>query len=376
MRKSLLSLGLIGLGLPLKTLAETPNVAVDIAPLHSLVSQVMDGVATPELIITSGASPHHYSLRPSQARALSESDIVFWMGEELTPWLEKAIDNVASSSKKVGMLNLAVTTTYPFREGTTFEEHAHHDSEESEHGHRDEPHADDHAEHSKTNEEHEAHHGGLIDRFLSLFSSGHHDHEDDHHEEHEHEHEDENDEEHADHEAHHHDGVDPHAWLDPENAKQWVTEIARVLSEQDPENAPTYQANASSAIVALDQLIEQTQAEVSKLGDLRFVVFHDAYQYFERRFDIAAAGSISLGDAEDPSPARITEIRNTVQTLDVTCVFAEPQFNEGLVKNIFADSAVTRIGVMDPLGADIATGKAHYSGLILGMSASLADCIK
>ncbi|KZY69104.1 zinc transporter, partial [Oleiphilus sp. HI0065] len=279
---------------------------------------------------------------------LSESDIVFWMGEELTPWLEKAIDNVASSSKKVGMLDLAVTTTYPFREGTTFEEHAHHDSEESEHGHHDEPHADDHAEHSKTNEEHEAHHGGLIDRFLSLFSSGHHDHEDDHHDEHE----DEHDEEHADHEAHLHDGVDPHAWLDPENAKQWVTEISRVLSEQDPENATTYQANASTAIVALDQLIEQTQAEVSKLGDLRFVVFHDAYQYFERRFDIAAAGSISLGDAEDPSPARITEIRNTVQTLGVTCVFAEPQFNEGLVKNIFADSAVTRIGVMDPLGAD------------------------
>ena len=296
-------------------LQAAPSVVVDIAPLHSLVSQVMEDVAKPKLIIPAEASPHQYTLRPSEAKALSDADVVFWISEDLTPWLEKALENLAGSAEKVEMLSLDRTTTYAFREGATFESHAHHDEEEHE------------------GEKHD---------------------EEEHHDDHE--------------------GVDPHAWLDPENAKVWVKVISETLSKQDPENAAIYSRNAETATASLDALIAATQTQIDTLDQPKFIVFHDAYQYFEKRFGISAAGSISLGDAEDPSPARIQRIRETIQKLGVSCVFTEPQFNPGMVKNVFADTGVSTIGVMDPLGAEIATGSGHYSALIQAMVSSVSEC--
>ena len=366
MRRKIFAYALLGLGLPLNSLADAPKVAVDIAPLHSLVSQVMQGVGEPDLIIPADASPHHYYLKPSQAKALSESDIVFWMGEALTPWLEKTLDNVAASARKVAFLDLPVTTTYPFREGATFEKHMHDKHE----GH--DEHAD-HEKHETHTDEHHAHEPGLFDRFLSLFSVDDHGH----HEDETHEHADSHHDADAhkdEHDAHDHDGVDPHAWLDPENAKQWVSEIASRLSELDAGNATTYQGNAQHTIAKLDQVIANTRQSIDAMGEIKFIVFHDAYQYFEQRFGISAAGSISLSDSAAPSPARIAEIRETVKRLGVTCVFTEPQFNEGLVRNVFEDSAVSAIGVMDPLGAKLEPGLSHYDELLRGMATSLTIC--
>ncbi len=352
MRKTFAASLILGLGLSFNTAADAPAVAVDIAPLHSLVSQVMKGVGEPDLLIPAEASPHQYTLRPSQAQALSRAQVVFWVGEELTPWLEKATDNIAESAEKVGVLKLATTSTHDYREGATFEKHAHHDehdehkAEHDDHGSHD--HHDDHDEHKAEHDDHDSH---------------------DHHDDHD-KHKDEDDHHHH----HAHEGVDPHAWLDPANAKAWIKEIRNVLAKHDPENAKMYEENATKALMALDQLIEETQARISRLGELKFIVFHDAYQYFEKRFGISAAGSISLGDAEDPSPARIAEIRETVVKLGVNCVFTEPQYNPGLVHNVFEGTSVTTIGVMDPLGSSIEPGQQHYSRLIEGMVKSLSGC--
>jgi zinc transport system substrate-binding protein len=377
MHKKIIASSLLSFGLSMNAMANPPSVAVDIAPLHSLVSQVMDGVGQPDLIIPAEASPHSYSMRPSQAKALAKADLVFWIGEELTPWLNKALANVANSAEKVALLDNDITNTYQFRDGVTFEKHVH---DEEHHGHAEHEHHDDHHEHKKhghqdahnENEEHghhEAHdehehhdHGpGLIDRFLALFGSDEHDHEKSHHDKHdEHEHD--------------HEGVDPHAWLDPVNAKAWITEIKNKLAKQDPSNAEKYEQNATKAIASLDQLIKTADTQVKALGDLKFVVFHDAYQYFEKRFDISAAGSISLGDAEDPSPLRVQEIKNTVAKLGVNCVFVEPQYDPGLVNSVFEGSNVIAIGVMDPLGSAIQPGNEHYEKLIQGMVNSLGQC--
>lgn len=380
MRKKLVVNTLLGLGVSANAFAEAPSVAVDIAPLHSLVSQVMAGVDQPDLLIPAEASPHSYNLRPSQAKALADAQVVFWMGEQLTPWLEKAMNNVADSAQKIGMLDLEATTTYAFREGATFEGHAHHDEEDhDEHagGHEEHDDHDHHEEHAGGHEEHHDHDHkpGLLDRFLSLFGShDHHDEHEDHgHDEHK-EHKDEHG--HDEHEEHHHDheGVDPHAWLDPANAKAWLKEIERVLSEQDPANAEVYASNAKNAIASMDELIGETQTQITNLGELKFIVFHDAYQYFEKRFGISAAGSISLGDAEDPSPARVKEIQETVQKLGVSCTFAEPQYDQGIVRNVFEGSSITSISVMDPLGASIKPSTGHYAQLIKGMTKSLSAC--
>lgn len=352
MRTKFLLSTLFSLSLPF-TAQAAPKVAVDIAPLHSLVSQVMEGVAEPSLIIPAEASPHHYTLRPSQARALSDAKIVFWVGENFTPWLEKAMDNVANSAVKVSMLDVDETTLYEFRQGVTFDVHE-HDKHEDHEGHEQHDDHEGHAHHD--DHEGHAHHDD---------HEGHEQHDD--HEGHAH---------HDDHEGHAHHGIDPHAWLDPKNAKVWINKIEAVLSKQDPANQALYRANAKKSLAKLDILIISTSHRVEKLGDIRFIVFHDAYQYFEKRFAIIAAGSISLSDAQTPSPARIKEIRETVKQLGVTCVFTEPQFNSGMVNNVFEGTSVSAIAVMDPLGSHIQIGPELYNTLIDNMTSSLQACKK
>jgi len=356
MRHKLLASAIFSLSLPISA-QSAPSVSVDIAPLHSLVSQVMEGVAKPDLLIPAEASPHQYTLRPSQAKALSDAKVVFWMGESLTPWLEKAMANIAGSAQKIEMLDLDGTISYEFREGATFESHkdeehkeeGHHDGEHD--AHKEKTHHDEHDYHEEAHhDEHDAHK------------------EDIHHDEHDAHKED------IHHGKHAHHGKDPHAWLDPENAKFWINKIKNILSKQDPANASAYSRNAAQATAKLDKLIQSTGISIDALGELRFIVFHDAYQYFEKRFNISAAGAISLGDAEDPSPARIKEIRDTVKKLAVTCVFSEPQFNPGLVKSVFEGTNVSTIAVMDPLGAGIATGSGHYQTLIKEMVNSFTKC--
>ncbi|WED25770.1 zinc ABC transporter substrate-binding protein [Vibrio sp. DW001] len=304
--------------------AQVPKVAVDIAPLHSLVTQVMGEVGKPELLIRPEASPHEYALRPSEAKALSEADIVFWIGEGLTPWLEKPLTSLAGSAIQIEMTESKDTTLYDFREGATFEGHEEH----KEHG-------------DKHDHDHEQHH------------------------------EEESDE--AEH-HHHHEGHDPHAWLDPKNAAVWVNTILEALVDADPEHAQAYQDNAKATIARLSQLTTDIEKQANDLKGIKFIVFHDAYQYFEQRFNLTATGAISLSDASDPSPARVKEIRQTVKDLGVSCVFTEPQYNPKLVNTVFEGSTVTTIGTMDPIGADIAIGSDQYTSLLIAMINSLKQC--
>ena len=317
--------------LPLAAAANPPKVAVDIAPVHSLVARVMDGVGTPDLIIQPGVSPHSNTLKPSAAEALSLADVVFWIGEGLTPWLESPLTVLASSADKVELLEVPGTTIHDYREGATFESHEHHDDE----------HHDDEGEHKQQHAE-EEHHA-------------------------------ENREEHHD-DEHEHGEHDPHAWLDPENAKTWLQVISAELSRLDAANASIYQRNAETAITELDTLITSIREQANSLNDIKFIVFHDAYQYFEQRFGLIASGAISMGDASDPSPARVKKIQDTVSELGISCVFTEPQYNPEMVQAVFENTQVTTIGVMDPLGADIDTGKAHYPMLLEALIASLSQC--
>lgn len=311
--------------------AEAPKVVTDIAPVHSLVAQVMQGVGAPTMLIDPGASPHGYALRPSQARALSDADAVFWIGEALTPWMEQPMESLAAQAVSVELLELEATLKLEFRETATFEGHDHDEA----HGH------DDHDDHDK---------------------HGHDDH-DDHDDHDEHGHDD-----------HAHDGVDPHAWLDPVNAIVWTQAIADELSRLDPENAGAYAKNAAAGIEAIEALSAQLAQDLDAAHDLRFVVFHDAYHYFENRFGLAASGAISVGDAVDPSAARVAEVRDAVSETGVTCVFAEPQFNPGLIRAV-SESGV-KVAQIDPLGVGLDLGPDHYGQTMRKLSASILGCLE
>ena len=297
------------LGLTSAALAEVPRVAVDVAPVHSLVARVMQGVGTPALVVRPGASPHGYSMRPSEAAALEQADVVIWVGEALTPWLEGGIETLAARARVVELLEAEETRVLDLRDGVAFGA------------------AQDDAAHD-------------------------HDHDHDHHD---------------------HEGLDPHAWLDPENARRWLGLFAGELAALDPEHAAQYAENAATAEAEIDVLMGAIKAELAPVKGARFLVYHDAYQYFEVWSGLAASGAIALGDAADPGPARVAALRDMARTQDIACVFSEPQFDPKLVTRVFGD--VAGHGVLDPMASDHAPGPDLYPDLMWAMARALATCL-
>ncbi|MFU8778413.1 MAG: zinc ABC transporter substrate-binding protein [Roseovarius sp.] len=295
--------------------------------MQSLVARVMQGAGVPNVLVRLGASPHGYAMRPSEAAALEAAHLVFWMGEGLTPWLEGAIDALAGEAHVVELLGAAGSRVLPFREGVTFAEHADHgDAEKGHEGHAEE-------------------------------KAGH----DDHADAHDHDHD------------HAHDGADPHAWLDPANARAWLGLIAQELAERDPANAALYAANAAAGQAELTALAEEIVAQLDPVRERPFLVFHDAYQYFETAFDVTAAGAIALGDAAAPGPARIAALREMAEARGVTCVFSEPQFDPKLVETVFGDVATH--GVLDPMGSEVAMGPGLYPQMLRDMAGAMVACL-
>ena len=364
-------------------LADAPKVVADIAPVHSLVSRVMDGIGKPDLIVPNETSPHDYRLRPADAEALENAGLVFWMGEGLTPWMERALDSLSGDATVIELLALDETNTLPFREGALFDAHDHDDHDDHDKEHDDH---DDHDDHDKEHNDHDDHddhdhdkehddHDDHDDHDHDKEHNDHDDHDDhDHDKEHD-DHDDHDDHGHDDHAGHDHGEFDPHAWLSTDNARTWLNVIAAKLSSIDPANAGGYFSNASEAITELDALDNEVNEMLDPVRGGKFIVFHDAYQYFETVYDFPASGAISLGDASDPGAARIAEIANRIQSENIQCVLSEPQFNANMVDTVMAGTNA-KTEVIDPLGFGIEPGVSLYTKLIKGMASSLVNCLR
>ncbi|MCW8842195.1 MAG: zinc ABC transporter substrate-binding protein [Rhodobacteraceae bacterium] len=327
-------------------MAEGPSVAADIAPVQSLVAQVMQGVGAPELLIPQGVSPHGYTMRPSEAQALQAADVVFWIGPMLTPGLDESFETLAPEAVKVALAEVEGMTHLAFREMAGFDADEDHietktDSNmgENDHDHEDDGH-DDHDDHD---------------------DHGHDDHED--HADHE---------EHDDHGHDHAGGMDPHVWLDPENGRAMLAAIADTLAEVDPANAETYRANAEAARADLAGLITQVRAGLEPVQGKAFVVFHDAYHYFENRFGLTGAGALLKSDASAPSAARLREIEHIMQDRGVVCAFSEPQFNDKIIRTIAGDA---RIAELDPIGVTQEVGPGLYGAVLGQMGDAFRQCL-
>ncbi len=321
-----------------------PRVVADIPPVHSLAAAVMEGIGAPELILPPGSSPHDYAMRPSEAARLETAEVVFWVGEGLTPWLETAIDALAADAVTVELMAAPGLRQLPFREGATFEAHDHGD--------------EDHAAAEKAaDHDHDHDHA--------------HDHDHDH--EHEHEHAKETASDNA-HEGHDHGAFDPHVWLDPRNAAAMADAMAEALANADPANADAYRANAAQLRADLAELEAEVSAAIAPARGKSFIVFHDAYHHFEARFEVEAVGAISLSDASAPGPARLDELRHLVRDLGVLCVFAEPQFDPKLAA-LVVEGTKAEVAVLDPLGVALEPGPSLYPALIRGVGAALAGCL-
>ena len=329
-------------------IAEPVKVITDIPPVQSLTAAVMEGVGTPDLILPPGASPHDFALRPSIAQSLQDSDIVFWIGPELTPQLEDPIKNLATKAMSVSLLTVPETVLLPYRDTSILASDS-HDEHHDKHG---EEHHDEHAD--EHHDEHESH------------SEEHHDDHKEHDENHATSHE---------HHHHDHDGDDPHAWLDLKNGQIWLDTIAEALSSADPENATTYRENAKKAKLRLSQIEVDIANKLQQKESISFVVYHDAYQYFENRFGISSRGSIVVSDVESPSAARVTKIRDIIRQEKIACVFSEPQLNPKLVNAIFEAENVV-VSQIDPVGAFLESGPTLYENLLLNLAGNIAPCVE
>lgn len=303
-------------------LAEVPQVVASVKPIHALVAAVMGDLGTPALIVKGAASPHTYSLKPSDAQALQSAELVFWTGHGLELFLEDSIATIAPNATVIELSQSPGIALLPPRESGTFEHHD-HGEEHAEEGH-------DHAGDAHADE--------------------------------------------ATHEHHDEEETDMHFFLDPANAKAMVAVIADTLVEADPEHADTYRANAAAETTDLDALIAETEASLAAVKDRPFVVFHDAYQYFENRFGLNVTGSITVSPEVTPGADRINEIRAKLKTLDAACVFAEPQFDPRIV-NVLTEGTTAKQGVLDPEGANLEEGPGLYRTLIENLASNLKACL-
>ncbi|MDD7970438.1 zinc ABC transporter substrate-binding protein [Roseinatronobacter alkalisoli] len=391
-----------------------------------------------DLLLDRGGDPHSFQLRPSQARALSDADLIFWVGEDLTPWLARALAGTETGAEIVTLLNADGLNLQEFSHGHSHDDHAHdhddhghahddhghdhddhghahddhghdhddhghahddHGHDHDDHGHSHDDHAHDHDDHGHAHDDHghdhddhgHAHddHGHDHDDHGHAHDDHGHDH-DDHghaHDDHGHDHDDhghahdDHGHDHDDHghahddHGHDHDGLDPHAWMNTENVKIWLDVIASELAEHDPEHAENYLANAESAKAGISSLANELTGVLEPISAAPLVMFHDAYGYLADQFGLNVAGTISLGDAAAPGAQRLSELRAQLQDDGAVCIFPEVNHSSRYI-DIVVEGTQTRVGAeLDPAGVTLEPGAGLYPALMRGIAQSLADCV-
>ena len=296
------------------------GIVVTIKPIHSLVSSITKGVSSPYLIIRGASSPHTYSLRPSDAKKIRRAKLVFRIDDHLENFLVKPLKTLGKDARIVTLSKTKGLTELKYRELEDFK-----------YGHKKHKGHDDHKGHK-----------------------GHDDH--------------------KGHEGHHHEGTDLHLWLDPKNAIRFVHKIEVELKQADPKNAETYRVNSGELRERLTKLTKTIDSELKSLKRRPFIVFHDAYQYYENRFGLKAAGTIMLNPEVPPSVKQISTIKKRLKALGAACIFQEPQFNQRISKAV-ARGTGTKILSIDPLGAAIEPGPRMYNKLLENITTSFKTCL-
>ncbi|MDD9883555.1 MAG: zinc ABC transporter substrate-binding protein [Gammaproteobacteria bacterium] len=383
--------------------AAPPEVVVSILPLHSLTANLMRGVGTPHLLMPAGQSPHGGQLKPSQVRWLDGADLIVWVGPSFEQSLAKSIagprDQKSGGARVVTLLQHDSLLRLPVREGGLWEahDHAHGDDEHGdehgdEHAHEEHDAHDEHA-HGDAHDDHDEHdHGGAHKDEHDEHGHENHGHNDDDHG-HGHETHGHNDEHHRDHGGHgdhddhagdhaddHHANwrIDPHIWLSVANARAIVDILARELTAVDPANAAQYDANRRDALAQLAALRREVAGRLGAVRGrrgARYVVFHDAYHYFEHEFNLQPLGALTVSPERPPGARRIRDIKQAIRARGARCVFSEPQFQPDLARTLAADTGA-KTAVLDPLGAALTPGPQAWFDLMRALTAALTDCLK
>ncbi len=274
------------------------RVAASIRPLHSLVSAVMKGAGTPDLIIDNLNSPHSSGLKPSRAGILAKADVIFWIGSDLETFLEKPVKTIGANAYSVVLGRLDGLTRFVQRRA--------------------------------------GENGNVIADVKSA--------------------------------------ADPHIWLSPINAAIMADKISIVLSQADPENQKLYMANATAVKLRLKKLNQEIDAILQPVKNQPFVVYHDAYQYFENRFGLQSIGSLTDASSSRPGARRLSVIKKEIAKYSKICVFSEPQ-SVRQAKKVLGDETRTRLAVLDLFGGEFEPGPELYFQTLRSIAHAVFACL-
>lgn len=314
------------------------NVVTTIKPLHALVAQITQGVSEPTLLIQQG-SPHGYQLKPNDVKAINEADLLVWVGKDLETFVPDVLAKSGDKLSQLAWMDIDGVEKLKTRRGGLWEEdeHEHHDHDHK-HKHK-------------------------------------HDHDHDHKHEHKHDHKHEHDEHHDhDHHGHHHGEYDAHVWLSVDNSKVLLNSVAEQLGQIDPENKEKYAQNLKQALAQLDELNHEIARIVEPVKNKPFMVFHDAYQYFEHEYGLQSIGAVRVSPEHEPGAARIGQLHQLMQQHQIECLFNEPQFPAKLAEKLVQGTEV-KLATLDPIGADLVADQSAHAKLMRNLASSLRDCL-
>ena len=311
MRIIALFTALLAVSLPVRAI----EVLTTIKPLGFIAAAITDGVSEPKVLLPTGASPHDFSLRPSDIRSINSADLVVWVGPELEGFMAKPLANHPHA--------LALTQV----EGMPLFNYATQDSHDSH----------DHDDHDHAAHEH-----------------GNHDHDEGH-------------------EGHHHEGVDPHIWLGPTQSKVIAKAIASELGKLDPANQARYDANLAAFDTEVDAKDKVIAGQMKAVNEKGYFVFHEAYGYWERHYGMSSKGHFTVSPERRPGAKTLVDIRKALEEKQASCIYAEPQFSPAVIESV-ARNTGAKVLLLDEVGEQVPLGPDGYPQFMQQLADAFAQC--
>lgn len=325
--------------------AASATIVTSVKPLGFIASSIANDITDTEVLVPAGASPHDYSLKPSDVQKLKSAEMLIWIGEDVDAFLDKSIDDL-DYKKVLTIKDIAAIEPFLLKG----EHHHHH------HGEGDVHEGHDHAHKGHEHKGHEHAHEGH-----------------DHKHEHKHEHGHEGHKHHHDHE--HEDlGVNWHVWYSPDISKAVAQRIAAKLLKQYPEKKDLIEKNVAEFNRTLDEQSAKIKTQLEGVKDKGFYVFHDAYGYFNNAYGLKQTGYFTINPLVAPGAKTLAKIKEEIAEHKVTCLFAEPQFTPKVIESLSKGTKVN-VGRLDPMGDAVKLGANSYAAFLQFTADSYAQCL-
>lgn len=307
-KKTLIGLAVLGTGIA------QADVLTTIKPLGFIANAITDGVTETKVLLPTTASPHDYSLKPSDVTQLQSAQLVVWVGDGLESFLEKNIEKLPKE-KVLTLEDVEAIEAIVEKNKKPESKKVHNHKHEHKHSHN--------------------------------------------HKENEH--------------NHSHD-EDWHIWLSSEAAELTAEQIAARLSEQLPEQKEKIADNLAKFKANLTAKKAEISKQLEPVKGKGYYTFHDAYGYFEKAYGLNSQGSFTINPTVTPGAKTLAAIKKNIAKNKAQCLFAEPQFTPKVIETLAKETKVN-IGQLDPLGTNIPLSTTAYFEFLQALADDFSQCL-